>query len=306
MPPERLDHYLKWLEYQVLLRMFCRLPLPLAYAAGRARARLKCRARQETREAALRNMRLVFPDLREVALRRMVTEFFFSPCLDEMETYLLPEMTTRLLKKRMWLEGFEHLDQCLDAGRGAFLFSNHGAGGALFLVSFGLLGYKVNIIGRSVNEEDNPFHPVVLKFVQRRIAWIEKILGRPFIAPGPGSVSTLTQKLRANECVLTMLDVPPEIVRSKTVVPFLGKDCYFPSGFARMANEAGCPMIPCQKTYRPDWAHHKLVLWEPILPSGDIDLDVRRCVKTIEKMVLMDPSQWWMWDNLPMLWTPTR
>lgn len=304
MQLDRLKYSLKWWDYHILLRLLCQLPLPLAYAAARIRARYRCRVRHEAREAARCNMQLVFPALSDAELNRNVEEFFFSPCIDEMETYLLPGLTPKLLRKRMWLEGFQHLDRSLDAGRGALLFSNHSAGGAMFLVSFGLLGYKVNVIGRSLNEEDNPLHPVVRSYARRRFSWIEGILGRPFISPGSGSVSVLSEKLRSNECVLTMLDVPPEIVRSKTVVQFLGRDCYFPSGFARMANEMGCPMIPCQKTYQPDWAHHKLVLWEPIQPSGNIDQDVRRCVEKLERMVLMNPSQWWVWDNLPMLWVP--
>jgi lauroyl/myristoyl acyltransferase len=85
-------------------------------------------------------------------------------------------------------------------------------------------------------------------------------------------------------------------------VKFFDRDCLFPSGFARLAKETGCAMIPCEKYYLPDWVHQKLVFKEPFYSSGDITLDVQNCVSHLERMIRLHPSQWWMWDNAAMLW----
>ena len=204
----------------------------------------------------------------------------------------------------MRIVGREHLDACLNDGRGAILFTNHSGATALFLVAIGLLGYKLNVIGRGLDEDENPLHPVVRSYARPRVAWIEKHLGRSFIAPAKGTASALGDCLRANEFVLTMLDVPPEIVRSKVTVKFFGRDCLFPSGFARLAKDTGCALVSCEKFYLPDWTHQQLIFEKPFYSSGDVTADVQKCVSVIETMIRAHPSQWYVWDNLPMLWAP--
>ena len=302
MTHQRLGYYFKWLDYHVLLRMCGLLPAPVAYAGARLRARHRYRVRRDTREAARRNMQELLPQLTETDLERNVREFFYSPCLDELEAYFLPRLTLRKLEKLMRIEGRQHLDTCMERGRGAILFSNHSGTAALFLVAAGLLGHKVNVIGRPLDEEDNPLHPVVRDYARPRVAWIEKHLGRRFIAPAKGNFTVLANCLRANEFVLTMLDVPPEIVHKKATVTFFGRASLFPSGFARLAKETGCALVPCEKFYLSDWVHQQLVFGEPFYSSGNISADVQTCVTLLEGMIRSHPSQWWLWDNATMLW----
>jgi lauroyl/myristoyl acyltransferase len=302
MKHQHLGYYLKWLDYHVLLRLCGLLPIPLAYAGARLRARYRHRVRHDARQAARRNMRELLPQLTEADLERNVREFFYSPCLDELETYFLPRLTLPKLERLMRIEGRQHLHTCLERGRGAILFSNHSGTAALFLVAAGLLGYKVNVIGRPLDEEDNPLHPVVRDYARPRVAWIEKHLGRRFVAPAKGNSTALADCLRANEFVLTMLDVPPEIVRNKVTVKFFGRASLFPSGFARLAKETGCALVPCEKFYLHDWAHQQLTFGEPFYSSGDINADVQTCVTLLEGMIRSHPSQWWVWDIAAMLW----
>jgi len=306
MKPD-LGYCLKWLDYHVLLRLYGKLPARLAYACARLRAEYRYRKRKDAREAARRNMQELLPEMSDAQRERFVREFFYSPCLDELEAYFLPRLTLRKLERIMRIEGREHLDRALERGQGAILFSNHSGTAALFLVAVGLIGYKVNVIGRPLDEEDNPLHPVVRSYARPRVSWIEKHLGRPFIAPARGSFSFLADCLRANECVLTMLDVPPEIVRNKATVKFFGRDALLPSGFARLAEQTGCALVPCEKYYLPDWAHQKLKFWEPFYASGDLTADVQACASIIERMIRSHPPQWWTWDVVGMLWaSPAR
>lgn len=295
----------KWLDYHVLLRALGLLPAPVAYAGARMRARYRFRVRHDAREAARHNMRQLFPELTDADLERNVREFFYSPSMDEVETYFLPRLTLRKLERLVSIEGRHHLDACRARGNGAILFSNHAGTGALFLVAAGLLGHPVNIIGRSLDEADNPMHPVVRSYARRRVAWIEQHLGRRFIAPARGNLAALADLLRANEFVLTMLDVPPEIVRNRATVKFFGRDGLFPSGFARLARETGCALVPCEKFYTADWSHQRLIFGEPFFSSGDVDADVQTCVAHIERMIRSHPSQWWAWDVAGMLWAET-
>jgi KDO2-lipid IV(A) lauroyltransferase len=297
-----LGYYLKWLDYHVLLRLYGKLPTRLAYACARLRAEYRYRNRQDARDAARRNMEALLPELSNAQRERYVHEFFYSPSLDELETYFLPRLTRQRLEKIMRIEGRERLDRALERGRGAILFSNHSGTAALFLVAVGLIGYKVNVIGRPLDEEVNPLHPVVRSYARPRVSWIEKHLGRRFIAPARGNSAFLAECLQANECVLTMLDVPPDIVRNKATVKFFGRDALLPSGFAQLAQQTGCALVPCEKYYLPDWAHQTLSFWEPLYASGDLTADVQACASIIERMIRSHPSQWWTWDNAGMLW----
>lgn len=292
---------LEWLDYHVLLRLFSLLPLRWAYAAGRIRAYYRHSVRTDAREAARRHMRETLPELSQEELDRYVREFFYSPCLDELEGYFLPGLSSGNLGKLIDVEGRDHLERCLERKRGAIVFSTHSAGVAVCLAALGLMGFKTNVVGRSLDEEDNPLPWALRTYARRRVKCIEGKVKRPFLAPARGNSKILAQRLRDNELVFVLLDVPPEIVRQKVVVKFLGRDSLFPSGFARIAMDTGCGLVPLQRFYEAGWARQRLVFGEAIYSSEDIQQDVQTCVSIAERMILQHPSQWWVWDNLSML-----
>ena len=298
----KISYYLKWLDYYLLLRVCSLLPLKLAYACARFRARYRMSVRHDTREAARKNMSEFLPGLDQTGLERHVREFFYGPCLDELEGYFIPKLNAHNLGRFMDVAGQEHLDCCLDRGRGAIVFSTHSAGVALCLVALGLLGYTNNVVGRSLDQDENPLHPALRSYARWRVKCIETKLGRPFLEPARGNSTVLADRLRANELVFILLDVPPEIVRQKVVVSFLGRDCIFPSGFAQLATQTGCGLVPVEKFYEPTWSRQRLVFGKAIYPTGNIHKDVQYCVAVIEQMIYKHPSQWYVWDNLPMFW----
>ena len=292
---------LEWLDYHVLLRLFSLLPLKWAYVAARTRAYYRHRMRTDTREAARKQMRETLTELSSEELNQYVREFFYSPCIDELEGYFLPGLTAANLDKLIDIQGREHLERCLERKRGAIVFSTHSAGIAVCLAALGLMGFKTNVVGRSLDEEDNPLSWALRTYARRRVKCIEGKVGRPFLPPARGNSKVLAQRLRDNELVFVLLDVPPEIVRQKVCVKFLGRDSIFPSGFARIAKETGCGLVPLERSYEEGWTRQKIVFGEAIYSSGDLQRDVQTCVSIAERMILQHPSQWWVWDNLSML-----
>ena len=292
---------LEWLDYHVLLRLFSLLPLKWAYVAARTRAYYRHRKRADSREAARKHMRETLPKLSTEELDQYVREFFYSPCIDELEGYFLPGLTSANLDKLIDIQGREHLERCLQRKRGAIVFSTHSAGIAVSLAALGLMGFKTNVVGRSLDEEDNPLPWALRSYARRRVKCIEGKVGRPFLPPGSGNSKVLAQRLRDNELVFVLLDVPPDIVRQKVCVKFLGQDSIFPSGFARIAKQTGCGLVPLERTYEDGWTRQKITFGEAIYSSDDLQRDVQACVSIAERMILQHPSQWWVWDNLSML-----
>jgi len=299
-----IGYGLKWFDYHLLLRAAGRLPPSWAYALARLRGAYRYRVRHRVREAARRHLREFLPQSSEPELEKRVKEFFYSPCLDEQETYFQPWLTLSRLNRFVDLEGVDQIRKCLDRGKGAIVFSAHNSSVCLFAAAHGLLGFKTSAIVRPIDPVHDPLHPVIRTYASKRRQWMEKILARPYLSPGPKDLRKVIQCLRANEIILALLDVPPELSRKKVTVDFLGKPCLFPLGIARLAEETGCGLIFCRKYYHSGWSRLRLIWEDPIYATGDLSNDIRSCIFRVEDMVRQQPSQWYWWDSFPMLWAP--
>ncbi len=297
-------HFLKWLDYHVILKAGGYMPPAWAYRMARIRAAYRYRSRHLVREAARRHLRLAFPERTDPELERMVRDFFISPCMDEQETFFQPRLTLTGIRHFVDLQGVDQIHRCLSRGKGAIVFSAHNASVCLFASIHGLLGFKTSAIVRPVDPVNDVLHPVVRTFAFKRQQWMEKILQRPYLSPGPGDLRKVIRCLEANEIVIALLDVPPELSRKKIAVDFFGKKCLFPAGIVRLAEETGCGLIFCRKEYHPGWNRLTLQWEEAIYSTGNLRADMQKCIGRMEDMVRHQPSQWYWWDCFPMLWAP--
>ncbi len=133
--------------YEGFMLWTARLPQRFAFRivwqVGATRYRRRRLATKRCQASMARLLR-VEPELAQGWLRR---SFELAACAD-LERYLLPRMTEEGFLRRVGVRGLENLDRALNRGKGAILYSGHVWSSFTVPFALGVLGYKVNWVGR--------------------------------------------------------------------------------------------------------------------------------------------------------------
>jgi KDO2-lipid IV(A) lauroyltransferase len=212
-------------------------------------------------------------------------------------------LTGDALERFVTLEGREHLDAALAGGRGAIVFSSHYGSMCLAIIMLARLGYRMNVMSRSLEPDDNPLNEVVRRYGEAKVAELERICGIPFIITGkPGATERMRAALDAGEVLYMLLSVPPELARRRGRVRFLGHPAELPLGAEHLATQTGAPLVPF--TVRRDAGRigHTLTIG-PRVPGPEAgEGTLQRCVDVLEAQIRTDPSQFFMWEYARSFW----
>jgi KDO2-lipid IV(A) lauroyltransferase len=293
-----------WLDYFVLMPATARVSWRLALWWGRRRGTLLFWWRTVGRRAAVDNvLRAHRGTLAPAAARAVALGSFRAQTCEEVETFFFPALTGPRLERFVRVEGREHLDRALARDRGAVVFSAHYGSFCLAMLALAHLGYKVNVLARSLAEEANPLQPAVRRYAGRKVAHLERALGRPFIVIGePGTMLKVRRALREREIVYALLDVPPELVRRRERVRFLGHPAEIPFGAEFIAAATGAPLVPFVVRRNRDRCSHTLHLGAEVPGPEHGPGALQRCVDEIEREIRADPSQFFMWEYARSFW----
>jgi lauroyl/myristoyl acyltransferase len=276
----------RWLAAWKLCR---RLPEPLAYALGRLGGLVSYRLDRRRREALRDNLAQVLgPSVSRRALERAVRRGFASYGRYWVEAFRLEDLAPAEIRRRLRIEGREHIDQALAEGRGAIFASPHignwDAGGAWLAAS----GYPATAVVERLR-------PVELF---ERFAAYRRALGLELVPleDGGETLRGVLRALRAGRLACLVCD--RDLTGGGLEVRMFGAAATMPGGPASLALKTGAALLPCSVYHDRRPGHWRAVVHPPLAPepSGDERKDVaaltQRLANEFEGLIAAAPEQW--------------
>lgn len=291
------------LDYSVFMPAAARLPVRLAYLLADIRGSLVFRTRKDSRQHALANVRRVFPEIPEEEVVRIVRRHYQILSANELEGFWYGHSAT-FLNRVVRFSGLEELRAAAAAGKGALLFSGHMGCTGIFFAASGRNGIEMNIIGRSIEPEENPLPPVVLRYNRRRVAWIQEAVGRPFILTGRGKYPEMRAKLQAGEIVMMLIDVVPLLLRRVVPVNFLGRQAYFGAGIAALYLETGAPVFQWTIRREDQQVVEIRDVTDRLRGPCEQQAVMQVLAGLLEEKIRACPDHWNQWDSLEHFYNP--
>jgi KDO2-lipid IV(A) lauroyltransferase len=292
------------LDYFTVMPALARVSWRLALWWGRRRGDLRFWWRTEGREAAISNVRHAYRGALDAhAARRIVRGVFQTMACEESETFFFPALRRENFRRFIAVEGQEHLDAALAAGRGAIVFSSHYGSMCLCMIALAHLGYRVNVLARSLDPDTNPLNEIVRRYGEGKVAALERIMERPFILTGAsGAMDRVRKALAAGELLYILLSVPPELAKHRERVQFLGHPAELPAGAEYIASQTGAALVPFTMRRTSNPLRHTLTIGARV-PGPEAGAGtLQRCVDVVEREIRVDPSQFFMWEFARSFW----
>jgi lauroyl/myristoyl acyltransferase len=224
--------------------------------------------------------------LRGPALRQAVAGTFDSYARYWLEMFRLPHEARGDLDAAFDVEGYEHVEAGLAAGRGVILALPH-LGGWEYAGA-----WVAQVKGERLLVVVEPVEPPELFewFVEVRAA-----MGMEVVALGPKAASASLRALRDNSLLALVCD--RDLQGDGVEVEFFGEKTTMPAGPAMLALRAGAVIVPVAVYFRPEGGHHAVV--RPPLDTtrrGTVRDDVARITQQLatefEGLISAEPQQW--------------
>jgi KDO2-lipid IV(A) lauroyltransferase len=273
-------HWPVWLALG-LMRASLLLPYRWQLGAGLGLGSLLHRVLPGRRHVVRRNLEICFPELGSEARERLVREHFRSLGASLVEMSLAWWASDERLERLCRLEGIEHLERALAAGRGAILMTAHFT---TLEISGRLLARHATLDAMYRPQKKAPFFDEVLRRGREKAA-------RRTIAKD--DVRTLVRSLRENVVVWY---APDQKYRRKNaaLVTFFGEPAMTNTATSRLARLAGAPVLPYFSERLPDARGYVLRIEPPLedFPTDDPVADTERLNRRIEAQIRRAPEQY--------------
>jgi phosphatidylinositol dimannoside acyltransferase len=276
----------RWLVAWKLVR---KLPEPVAYALGAVGGRVYRRLDRGRREALTANLGQVLglpAGSRE--LERMVRRGFTSYGRYWVESFRLEDLGAEKLRDRFRIDGREHIDAALAAGRGAIFASPHignwDAGGAWLAA----VGYPATAVVERLRPAE----------LYERFAVYRRALGLELLPldDGTETLRGVIRALRAGRLACLVCD--RDLTGGGLEVRLFGARAVMPGGPASIALKTGAPLLPCSVYHDRRPGRWRAVVHPPLHPdvTGDTRKDTQaltqRLAGEFERLIAAAPEQW--------------
>jgi lauroyl/myristoyl acyltransferase len=266
-----------------------KLPEPVALALGGVGGRAYLYLERERRDALEANLGQVLglhPGSRR--LRRAVRRGFISYGRYWVEAFRLEDLSAAEIRERLRIEGREHIDTALAAGRGAIFASPHignwDAGGAWLAAS----GYPATAVVERLRPAE----------LYERFAAYRRALGLELLPLDDGSETLrgVIRALRANRLACLVCD--RDLTGGGLEVRLFGAPAVMPGGPASIALKTGAPLLPCSVYHDRRPGRWRAVVHPPLRPepTGDTRKDTlaltQRLADEFEGLIAAAPTQW--------------
>jgi phosphatidylinositol dimannoside acyltransferase len=276
----------RWLAAWKLVR---RLPEPVAYGLGRAGGRAFYRLDAGRRQALRANLRHVLGRaVTPAELEAVVRRGFATYGRYWVEAFRLEDLPAAEIRRRLTLEGREHLDAAVAAGHGTIFASPHlgnwDAGGAWLAAS----GYPATAVVERLRPAE----------LYERFAAYRRALGLELLPLDDGSETMrgVLRALRAGRVVALVCD--RDLTGGGLPVRLFGAATVMPGGPASLALRTGATLLPCAVYQDRRRGHWHAVIRPPLRPepSGDSRADVQaltqRLADEFERLIAHAPDHW--------------
>ena len=279
--------------YRTLGRCIAALPEPMAIGLGNMAGDVLHRVRDDQREMVTANLRRVLGSAVDdpQVLDRWVRRSFRSYARYWVEGARLPSISSEEVEKRVVLDGIEHVQQGMAAGKGVIVALPHVGSweyAAAYLCTQG-------IAMTAVAERIEP--PALFDyFVAQRAA-----MGISIVPLDKNSGRALLSTLRDGGLVGLLCD--RDIEENGIEVDFFGERTTMPAGPATLALRTGA-MLCTGTVYSGPGRDHRAVIDPPIDTSrcGTLREDLLRLTQEIahrmEEMIRRAPEQWHVFQPL--------
>jgi KDO2-lipid IV(A) lauroyltransferase len=254
---------------------------PFANGAGWAAAR----AMSGRRAMVRRHQQRVRPELQGRELERAVDAVFRSYSDYWIESFRLPGTSAEVLDAGLVTEGFHHLRDAFDAGRGVIAAMPHL--GAWEWAAFWL-----------TQVQDIPVTTVVEQIEPPELAaWFTDLreqLGMEIVPLGPDSGARVLKAISDGRLISLLCD--RDIAGGGVEVEFFGERTTLPAGPATLALRTGVALVPSTCFFEGDG--HRGVVLPPLDTSrhGKLRDDVARVTQdlahALEHLIRLAPEQW--------------
>ena len=290
----RRSAFRNWTEYLLALGVLKSLewaPLPVANLLARGWCAMLDRALPRLRRVALRNLSLGMPELDSAARQRIVDGVFRSLARLLVALAKFPSIHRSNLDDWIRLEGGEHFEEALRAGRGVLFATAHLGNWELSALAHALLRAPMHIVVRPLD------NPLIDRLVERR----RTLTGNHLIEKKDFARGIL-KALGANEAVGILIDQnasPAEGV----FVDFFGLPACASTGFAKLAAHSGAAVIPGFALWSDAERRYILRFDPPLRITGDAARDTQTLQSALEATIRKYPDQWlWIhrrWKTRP-------
>jgi KDO2-lipid IV(A) lauroyltransferase len=276
------------------------LPYPAADVLARfAGAAAPHVMRERAAMVARHQQRIADWTLTDAELRTRVRATFGSYARYWLEIFRLPvDVRDRQVAPHFTIEGYEHIEAAMLAGKGAVLALPHLGGWEWAGAWMAEQGHKLLAVVEPLEPTD-----LFEWFADQRTAF-----GLDIVPLGPGVSTELLRALRDNRiiCLLSDRDLSGDGVE----VEFFGERTTLPGGPATLALRTGAALLPVAAYFGPGRAHEARVLPPVDLArSGGLRDDIARITQTLanefERLIREAPEQWhllqpnWPSDRTP-------
>lgn len=284
------------LDYEVILPVLARLPIPVGRCLARARGWWYGVIGRDWRQFSFADVGLkdrtydayreIIPGASDSELRRLVRERYIMQSLEELEAAWLP---CRNLEN--WPVEYVGLDSVLSVlkkNERVVFVTAHFSSSILGTIHLRKLG--VPVLGMSSNVVEDPrVHPSIGRFYRRKYAAMNSYLGGGKILDRQGNSREFIKFLKKRGAVVIVGDLPPDPGERALETPFFNKVRCLAQGPSRMAELTQSPFFGfvCEYTNRGFRVTFSEVNQNPYA--------------LIEKSVKTNPAAWWAADLLPLL-----
>jgi len=269
-----------WLGY-VWMRSIVLLPFSWQLAFGRGLGRVAHALLGARRRVAARNLEVCLPELSATARERIVAEHFAALGMSLVEMAMGWFGAPDAVRRRIRIEGVEHLQAALANGSGVILFSAHFTTIEFFWPALRALCPRLTGMYKWQR------NPVMNKMMYRG-------RGRNFDQMfAKDNVRGLLRSLRDNAVVWYASDQSYG-GKGSTLLPFFNVPAMTNTAIGRIAASSRAVVLPyfCR---RLDADHYEMVFGAPLqgVPSGDAATDTLRLTQRIEDYIRLNPEQYW-------------
>ena len=285
MPPLALLAPRYWLTWLVMMpfTVLPFMPWQLQYACGRRIGRLARRLAHRRRAITEANLAQCFPELSAAERERLLHEHFEELGIGLIEAALCWWAPDWRLRSRVETEGFEHLRQAKETGRGVIMLTAHFTplelGGRLLNMQHPIIAIY--------RPHENPVIDYLMR--KRRNANIERAIANR-------DLRNMLLSLRRNATVWFAPDqayLGPRGVEA----PFFGAPAPTTTATSRIAAASNASVLPFF-VKRLDNGRYRLKILPALadFPSGDHEADAGRVNAVLEKGIREAPAQY-LWSH---------
>ena len=269
-----------------LTRLLVLLPYPFIVKIGELLGHVLYRITSLRSQIALKNIQLCFPNLSSKEQKNLLRKHFISLGIGFFEVGIARWKSTKKLKQIVQVQGLENLRDAVAKNKGVILFSAH----FTLLEISALIGRNdigvglpplVGMYRLGNNQLINRF------FRNTRLRSCESLVTK-------NEVKNLIRALKNKKIVWYAAD-QNFVGKNAIPVKFFGHEAMTNAGITRIAEIAGCPVLPFLPIRLPDGEGYILEVYPEIdaFPSNDPQQDMERMHRILEAHILKNPEQYY-------------